>query len=380
MNQITDELLRRQRALLLSKRRKFVQRTRGLKTGGISGVSVNVIKAVSQSTPTNASPINFTVTFAQAVTGFTNADLVFTGSTVGGTLSGVVSGTGPAYNIAVTGMTGQGNVQLRIPASAALDSATGLLPNSASNAAIVAYDSIAPSVTTALASGQADPATISPITFTITFSEVVTGFLASDVVITGTAGGTKVVSLSGSGPAYNAEVTGMTTSGTVIATVPVSAAADLAGNLSTVSNSTTSNWTADTTAPTVTINKGSGQGDPTSTTPILFDVVFSEAITGFTSADISFTGSTAGGTLAASISGTGPTYTVSVSGMTTDGNVVASIPAASVVDLAGNANLISTSTDNVVAWVAPVGGTDGQLDFSDATQSGLQTLVLLEDI
>lgn len=380
MNQITDELLRRQRALLLSKRRKFVQRTRGLKTGGISGVSVNVIKAASQSTPTNASPINFTVTFAQAVTGFTSADLVFTGSTVGGTLSGVVSGTGPAYNIAVTGMTGQGNVQLRIPASAALDSATGLLPNSASNAAIVAYDSIAPSVTTALASGQADPATISPITFTITFSEVVTGFLASDVVITGTAGGTKVVSLSGSGPAYNAEVTGMTTSGTVIATVPVSAAADLAGNLSTVSNSTTSNWTADTTAPTVTINKGSGQGDPTSTTPILFDVVFSEAITGFTSADISFTGSTAGGTLAASISGTGPTYTVSVSGMTTDGNVVASIPAASVVDLAGNANLISTSTDNVVAWVAPVGGTDGQLDFSDATQSGLQTLVLLEDI
>jgi hypothetical protein len=380
MNQITDELLRRQRALLLSKRRKFVQRTRGLKTGGISGVSVNVIKAVSQSTPTNASPINFTVTFAQAVTGFTSADLVFTGSTVGGTLSGVVSGTGPAYNIAVTGMTGQGNVQLRIPASAAVDSATGLLPNSASNAAIVAYDSIAPSVTTALASGQADPATISPITFTITFSEVVTGFLASDVVITGTAGGTKVVSLSGSGPAYNAEVTGMTTSGTVIATVPVSAAADLAGNLSTVSNSTTSNWTADTTAPTVTINKGSGQGDPTSTTPILFDVVFSEAITGFTSADISFTGSTAGGTLAASISGTGPTYTVSVSGMTTDGNVVASIPAASVVDLAGNANLISTSTDNVVAWVAPVGGTDGQLDFSDATQSGLQTLVLLEDI
>jgi hypothetical protein len=366
--------------LLLSKRRKFVQRTRGLKTGGISGVSVNVIKAASQSTPTNASPINFTVTFAQAVTGFTSADLVFTGSTVGGTLSGVVSGTGPAYNIAVTGMTGQGNVQLRIPASAALDSATGLLPNSASNAAIVAYDSIAPSVTTALASGQADPATISPITFTITFSEVVTGFLASDVVITGTAGGTKVVSLSGSGPAYNAEVTGMTTSGTVIATVPVSAAADLAGNLSTVSNSTTSNWTADTTAPTVTINKGSGQSDPTSTTPILFDVVFSEAITGFTSADISFTGSTAGGTLAASISGTGPTYTVSVSGMTTDGNVVASIPAASVVDLAGNANLISTSTDNVVAWVAPVGGTDGQLDFSDATQSGLQTLVLLEDI
>jgi len=139
---------------------------------------------------------------------------------------------------------------------------------------------------------------------------------------------------------------------------------DLAGNANTISTSTdkTVTWTPDTTAPTVTINKGAGQADPsTGGSSIIFDVVFSEVVTGFTAADISFTGSTTGGTLAAAISGTGPTYTVTVTGMAApDGNVVASIPAASVVDLAGNANTASTSTDNIVAWTAPVGSSSVQ--------------------
>jgi len=133
----------------------------------------------------------------------------------------------------------------------------------------------------------------------------------------------------------------------------------------------------DTTPPTVTINKAAAQSDPTSSSPILFDVVFSEPVTGFTAADISFTGSTAG-TLAASITGTGPTYTVSVTGMSITGNVVASIPAAVVIDLAGNPNTVATFTDKTVAWVQPVVGTDdGKMDFSLVSQSGL--FVLLDD-
>jgi hypothetical protein len=111
----------------------------------------------------------------------------------------------------------------------------------------------------------------------------------------------------------------------------------------------------DTIPPTVTINQAAGQVDPTNTGPILFTAVFSEAVLGFTSADISFVGSTVGGTLAAAISGTGPTYTVSVTGMTTAGNVVVSIPAASVTDLAGNPNIASTSTDNSVTWTVVTG-------------------------
>jgi hypothetical protein len=57
--------------------------------------------------PTNASPIQFTVTFSETVTNFTAGDVSFAGSTVGGTLVAAISGTGP-YTVSVTGMTGNG--------------------------------------------------------------------------------------------------------------------------------------------------------------------------------------------------------------------------------------------------------------------------------
>jgi len=358
-------------------RRFFARRPRLLRANLGGGASVSIALAGGQGSPVNAGPINFTVTFSEAATGFTNSDVSFTGSTVGGTLAAAVTGTGPAYNVAVTGMTGNGGVSINIPAGSATTTTKGL-PFPASNTATVVFDTARPSVVVTAAVGQATPAVMPPITFTVTFSEAVTGFIASDVVITGTSGGTKAVSLSGSGAVYNAEVTGMTTGGTVIATVPVNAATDAAGNLSTVSNSMSITWTPDTTAPTVTINKGASQSDPTSASPILFDIVFSEVVTGFINTDVTvvFSG---GGTPAVSISGTGPTYTASVTGMTADGNVTASIAAGVCTDLSGNANTISTSTDNIVAWVAPiVGADDGKMDFSLTTQGGLWAL--LEDI
>ena len=89
----------------------------------------------------------------------------------------------------------------------------------------------------------------------------------------------------------------------------------------------------------MTINQGSGQPDPTSISPIVFDVLFDEPVTGFTDpADVDLTTSTAGGTLAAAISDAGDadpaTYTVSVTGMTTNGAVIASVPAGAAQDAA----------------------------------------------
>jgi len=103
--------------------------------------------------------------------------------------------------------------------------------------------------------------------------------------------------------------------------------------------------------PTVTINKAATQADPTLGIPIHFTVVFSEDVTGFTGSDISFTGSTVLGTLVATVTGSGSTYNVSVSGMASQGVVVASVPADAAVSVAGKANTASTSTDNVVAFV-----------------------------
>lgn len=97
--------------------------------GAGGGLSVTVARAAAQNTPVNAGPINFTVTFNRTVTGFTNADVSFAGSTVGGTLAAAVTGTNP-YNVAVTGMTGIGNVTVSVPAGAATDAAGNLSPGS----------------------------------------------------------------------------------------------------------------------------------------------------------------------------------------------------------------------------------------------------------
>ncbi len=316
-----------------------------------------------------------------------------------------------------------------------------------SSAVTVTVDNTPPTVTIDQAAGQADPASASPINFTAVFSEAVSGFAAADVAIGGTAGGTKTVAVTGGPATYNVAVSGMTTSGTVIASIVAGAAVDAAGNASTASTSTDNtvtfnaadttpptvsitspasgaavrgtitvsanasdnvgvagvqfkldganlgaedtaspysvSWntttasegshtltavardaagntttssavtvTVDNTPPTVTINQAAGQADPTSTSPINFTVVFSEAVSGFAAADVTISG-TAGGTKTVVVSGGPVTYNVAVSGMTGSGTVTASIVAGAAVDGAGNASTASTSTDNTVTFSAP---------------------------
>jgi Ca2+-binding RTX toxin-like protein len=113
-------------------------------------------------------------------------------------------------------------------------------------------------------------------------------------------------------------------------------------------------WTIDTTPPGVTINQASGQADPTSASPVHFTTVFNEPVSGFTSTDVSLSG-TAGATTAAVIEiapNNGTTYDVAVSGMTTNGTVVASIPSGVATDATGNGNNPSTSSDNTVTFIA----------------------------
>lgn len=99
------------------------------------------------------------------------------------------------------------------------------------------------------------------------------------------------------------------------------------------------------TRPAVTVDQASGQGDPTNTAPIMFTAVFSEPVADFTAAKV-VVGGTAPGAKAVSISGAGPSYTISISGMTGSGTVTASIAANTVHASSGAGNTASTSTDN----------------------------------
>src|SRR5438094_10308788 len=111
----------------------------------------------------------------------------------------------------------------------------------------------------------------------------------------------------------------------------------------------------DATQTSVTINQAAGQADPTSSSPIHFTAVFSKPVSGFTGAGVTLSG-TAGGTKTATVSGGPSTYNVAVSGMSSSGTVLASIPAGVASDAAGNLNTASTSTDNSVTF-APVSPT-----------------------
>jgi hypothetical protein len=211
-----------------------------------------------------------------------------------------------------------------------------------------------PTVTINQGASQADPSSATPIVFTVLFSEPVTGFGNTDVSFTGsTAGGTLAAAVTGSGEQYTVSVSGMTTSGTVVATIPASAAVDADNNPTGASTSSDNTVTFNSPPPTVTINSAVGQPDPATGGPIAFVVTFNKPVTGFTASDILFTGSTATGPLVAVISGSGPLYTVTVTGMTASGTVVVSIPAAAVTDADANASAASTSTDNTVSWIKP---------------------------
>jgi len=217
-------------------------------------------------------------------------------------------------------------------------------------------DTTSPSVTINQDAAQEDPTTISPINFTVVFSEPVTGFETGDVTLGGTAGATTAVvsAASGDGTIYNVAVSGMTQSGTVTATVAAGKAQDGAGNPNLASTSTdnTVTFTVPVTPLTVTINQAVGQADPTDTSPINFTVVFSAPVTDFATGDVTLSG-TAGATTAI-VTGSGTTYNVAVSGMTQSGTVIATILAGVAQDAASTPNQASTSTDNTVTYNKPI--------------------------
>jgi hypothetical protein len=100
---------------------------------------------------------------------------------------------------------------------------------------------------------------------------------------------------------------------------------------------------------TVSIEQGVSQADPTYTSRIVFDVLFSKSVSDFDSSDVIIT-STSGEALKGVVHGSipGRRYTVSVD-VTLSGTIDASI-AAGAASGNGQTNLASTSVDNQVVF------------------------------
>ncbi len=303
--------------------------------------------------PTSTPPVQFTATFSEPVIGFAASTVTLGGSANPSQVT--ISGGPLVYTLNVSGMTQSGHVTASIGAGKVTDAA--LNPNIASTSADndVTYNvPVLPALTATInqKAGQADPASVAPIQFTVAFSNPVLDFTTGDVTLSGTAGAT-TATVAGGPSTYTVDVTGMTQAGTVIASVGQGVAHDAADQPNSAATFTdhTVTWAPAVPGPTVTVNQAAVQADPTSTSPIAFTVVFSAAVTGFTGSDVTL-GGTAGATTAQVIGGPS-TYTLNVSGMTQTGTVIASIQANKAIDAASHGNQSSTSTDNTVTWNQP---------------------------
>jgi hypothetical protein len=224
----------------------------------------------------------------------------------------------------------------------------------------VTIDTTSPQIAVEQFASSPDPTTTDSVSFTYVLSESAFGLLSSDVSFEGSTANLSNASVqltSFSGTNY-IQVTNIVSNGqTITASVPASSFTDSAGNNNLASVSVDNTITVDNVRPDVSIDQMVGQLDPTAVQPIKYRVVFSEPITGFGANDIGFNGSTTN-TFGAivSISGSGLVYDVSVSGITSNGQIVrATVITNGVSDMFGNLNNFSTSTDNSVTLdnVAP---------------------------
>ncbi|MEG3882542.1 Ig-like domain-containing protein, partial [Microcoleus sp. herbarium7] len=236
--------------------------TQLVRTADISAPTVTLTSA----SPTTANaPFLVTATFSESVTGFADTDVTVANGTVSG-----FTGTGTTYNFTVT-PTANGNVTVDIPAATATDTAGN--SNTAATQLVRTADITAPTV--ALTS-TSPTTTNAPFLVTATFSETVTGFIASDVTV---ANGT-VSGFTGTGTTYNFTVT-PTANGNVTVDIPAATATDTAGNNNTPATQLVR--TVETVAPTVSLTSAS----PTTTNaPFIVTATFSETVTGFTDTDV----------------------------------------------------------------------------------------------
>ena len=312
--------------------------------------NVTINQASDQLDPGTGPTVKFTAIFDQAVTGL-SAGGINIGGTAGATTAVVTdSGDGKTFTVLVSGMVQAGTVSASINPAAAT-SINGMPNNpSSSNDNLVTWSSNGPTVTINQAVNQNDPTSSQPIKFTAVFSAPVTGFASNDVSITGTATGTKTVTITevapNDGTTYQITVSGLTGDGTVIADILANAAADAQNNNSQKSTSTDNSVTF-TSSFQVAIKQASGENTPTNLAALHFDITFTQDVTGFTKDKITITNGTV-----TTLTGSGTNYTATVT-PTADGNVTLRVPAGAVT-VSNNPNLASNLLTIVSDRTTPV--------------------------
>ncbi|UZE24028.1 Ig-like domain-containing protein [Pseudomonas sp. B21-056] len=280
-----------------------------------------------------------TVTFSEAVTGFTSSDLTVQNGTVGAFSSadGGITWTGTltaASNIADTT-----NV-ITLDNTGVVDLAGNAGVGTTNSNNYVVNDTVAPTATIVVADTALRIGETSQVT--ITFSEAVTGFTNADLTI---ANGTlSAVSSSDGGITWTATLTpdASVTDTTNLVVLTNTGVADLSGNAG-VGTTNSNNYAIDTVRPTASIVVADTALRVGETS--LVTITFSEAVSGFTNADLTI----ANGTLSAVSSSDGGitwTATFTPSASVSDTTNLITLDNTGVADLNGNAGSGTTDSNN----------------------------------
>ncbi len=318
------------------------------------GPTVTVVVADSSLVVGETSLVTFT--FDTAVTGFSNADLTI----ASGTLSAISSSDGGTTYTATftpTASTTDATNLISVDNTGVTDIA-GNAGSGSTDSNNYAIDNVRPTVSIVFADTALLAGETSLVTFT--FSEMVMGFTNADLTI---ENGTLSAISSKAGLFYSATFTptASVTDATNVITIDNTGVADSVGNVG--SGSTDSNNYAIATArPTVGIVVTDTSLLAGETSLVTF--TFSEAVTGFSNADLTI----ANGSLSAvSSSDGGVTYTATITptASITDATNLISIDNTGVANAAGNVGTGSTDSNNYqVATVRPTVGiaiADGNL-------------------
>ena len=189
-------------------------------------VTVDVDKptvTISVPSVTQTNTLNAIIIFSEAVLGFGQSDLSLTGSAASITAWNANSDN-TTYTATITPTT-SGTVMIGVAANVATDGTNN--PNTAatSKTVTVNVDTTAPNVSISVPSGVQNGA----FSVTIIFAETVSGFVGSDVSLSGSAASITSWSANSDNTVYTATIT-PTASGTVTVGVDANAATDAANN------------------------------------------------------------------------------------------------------------------------------------------------------
>ncbi|MCA1246564.1 Ig-like domain-containing protein [Massilia sp. MS-15] len=306
--------------------------------------SVLAIERVGQAL-TNATSVDYTVTFSQSVTGVDASDFTLSGSGATGSIAGV-SGSGSTYTVTVANISGNGSLRLNLNSGATgIANGSGqALSGGFTDGQAYTIDQSAPLLAGAIAFSDTALRIGETATVTIVFTEAVTGFTTGDVTVPNAS--LTNLSSSDGGRTWTATLTpaaGASAQSNVL-TLNHAGIADLAGNAGSGS-ANSGNYAVDTTRPSLAAGIAISDtalriGDTATVT-----FTFTEAVTGFTVADVSVPNATLGG-LSSSDGGITWTATLTPVAGISDATNVLHLDYTGIADLAGNAGSAIVASGN----------------------------------